>query len=103
MAQQPAKRKRRTTPGKYRSKQRLRINDAGFLLDTNDAESYTLNASGLVVFRALMAGVESSRLGRELASSFEVTEVEAQRDVDRFLLHLATLGLVEPVGRKDHG
>lgn len=103
MAQQPAKKGRRSTPRKYRSKQRLRINDAGFLLDTNDAESYTLNASGIVIFRALMAGVDSSRLARELAASFEVTEEQAQRDVDRFLLHLATLGLVEPVGRKDHG
>jgi hypothetical protein len=93
MADKTAKRAPPRAP-RYRAKDLLSINDNGFLLDATDGESYTLNRTGLAIVRALIAGADSRRLHRDLAKEHLVSEERARRDVDRFLAHLAELGLV---------
>jgi len=77
--------------------QRLRslaLNPDGFAFDPTTGESYTLNATGLVVLEGLREGLSSDELAARLADTFEVTPDEASRDVDDFLDHLRTFRLV---------
>lgn len=79
---------------RYRVKDLLTINESGFLLDATDGESFTLNRTGLAILRALLAGDDARRIGEKIAETFDVPEATARRDVDRFLAHLGSLGLV---------
>jgi PqqD family protein of HPr-rel-A system len=77
--------------------QRLRslaLNPDGFAFDPTTGESYTLNATGLVVLEGLREGLSSDELAARLTEKFEVTAEEASRDVDDFLDHLRTFRLV---------
>ena len=71
-----------------RLKPTLRLTPAGYLFDGSNAETYTLNATGQCVVRALLAGKEPSRLWSEVVAAFDVPEQRARRDVRGFLAQL---------------
>jgi PqqD family protein of HPr-rel-A system len=76
--------------------QRLRslaLNPDGFAFDPTTGESYTLNATGLVVLEGLREGLTEEEVAARLVERFEVTDEEASRDVDDFLDHLRTFRL----------
>ena len=74
---------------------RLQISASGFLLNARDGETFSLNAAGCCVLRALQAGTPPLHVWRALVSQFSVGELQAQRDAQLFLARLYELGLLE--------
>ena len=77
--------------------QRLRslaLNPDGFAFDPTTGESFTLNATGLAVVEALREGLTPEQLTARLVERFEVSPLDASRDVDDFLDHLRSFRLV---------
>lgn len=73
---------------RLRLKPTLRLTEGGYLYDGATAESYTLNATGNCVVRALMEGTQPAKLWCELVAAFDVSEPRARRDVRAFLSQL---------------
>ncbi|HKA90544.1 MAG TPA: PqqD family protein [Haliangiales bacterium] len=80
---------------RYRPKSLLSLSPTGFLLDNANGESYTLNAVGRAVMAKLLELGDSRDVWRVVVDRFEIDEARAQKDVERFLADLWTLGLVE--------
>jgi hypothetical protein len=77
--------------------QRLRslaLNPDGFAFDPTTGESFTLNATGLAVVEGLREGLTPEQLTAGLVERFEVTSLDASRDVDDFLEHLRSFRLL---------
>jgi hypothetical protein len=77
--------------------QRLRslaLNPDGFAFDPTTGESFTLNATGLAVVEGLREGLTPEQLTARLVERFEVSPLDASRDVDDFLDHLRSFRLV---------
>ncbi len=77
--------------------QRLRslaLNPDGFAFDPTTGESFTLNATGLAVVEGLREGLAHEQLTAHLVEHFEVTPLDASRDVDDFLDHLRSFRLL---------
>jgi len=72
----------------------LALSDSGFLFDTRTGDTYSLNRSGTLLLRALMAGASEAELVDRLVETFEVDRPTARRDVAQFLLRLRDLRLV---------
>ncbi len=71
----------------------LALNDEGFAFDPSNGDSYTLNRTGLLIIRALQEGKTVPQIVRMLVDKFQLTPVEASRDVADFQLRLRTVGL----------
>lgn len=70
----------------------LAVSDTGFVFDPRTGHAYTVNATGLLVLRALKEGNELPEIVGKLQSEFrDVTSGEA--DVREFLALLAEMGL----------
>jgi hypothetical protein len=80
---------------RYRPKSLLSLSPTGFLLDNANGESYTLNAAGRTIVGKLIELGDSRDVWRAVVDRFEVDETRAQKDVERFLADLWTLGLLE--------
>ena len=78
-----------------RIKPSLMVTPSGFLYDSRDAESYTLNATGMCIVRALLEQRHPDNLWHDLVEAFDVPESQARWDVVRFLADLKTLRLLE--------
>jgi hypothetical protein len=77
--------------------QRLRslaLNPDGFAFDPTTGESFTLNATGLAVVEGLREGLTPEQVTARLVERFEVSPLDASRDVDDFLDHLRSFRLV---------
>jgi PqqD family protein of HPr-rel-A system len=77
--------------------QRLRslaLNPDGFAFDPTTGESFTLNAPGLAIVEGLREGLDPEQLAARLVERFEVTPLEASRDLDDFLDHLRSFRLL---------
>jgi PqqD family protein of HPr-rel-A system len=72
----------------------LALNPDGFAFDPTTGESFTLNATGLVVLEGLRDGLGADRIAERLSEEFEVGTDEAARDVADFVDHLRALRLV---------
>jgi hypothetical protein len=66
------------------------------LLHTNNGQYWTLNPSGDLVLRVMLAGGDTAAAVRELCSVSEVEPEAARRDVEGLLAQLADVGLIEP-------
>jgi len=77
--------------------QRLRslaLNPDGFAFDPTTGESFTLNAPALAIVEGLREGLTPEQLTERLMERFEVTSLEASRDLDDFVDHLRSFRLV---------
>ena len=72
----------------------LTIHDDGFIFDPSIGESFTANATGLTILRALKDGRSAPDIVRELREQFEHTPPDAERDVADFIEHLRVCKLV---------
>ena len=72
----------------------LRLRPSGFLYNTRNAESYSLNPVAAALVEALTRGVAPDALWRELPERFAVSEPQAHCDTLRFLSTLHHLGLL---------
>ncbi|HNN96999.1 MAG TPA: PqqD family protein [Pseudomonadota bacterium] len=74
---------------------RLQLASSGFLLNSRDGETFSLNETGRCLLLALLRGVPPIDVWRVLPSRFEVSELQAQRDAQLFLARLFDVGLLE--------
>jgi hypothetical protein len=65
------------------------------VLGLDSSTYYSLNATGAVLWRLLAAGATRESLVASLLDQFEVDEVQAAADVDSFVGHLSSSGLLE--------
>ncbi len=72
------------------------------ILDLRSSTYLTANSSGSVLIRHLTEERTPQQLTQALVDAFEVTEQQAQRDVQLFLDVLGERGLLEHAGRQRH-
>ena len=72
---------------------RLAINQEGFVFDPQTGESFTTNASGQVILKAMQEAINDVFLISALQSRFDVSAEEAGSDIRDFIEHLTALKL----------
>ncbi len=75
----------------------LALSEDGFLFNTRCGSTYSLNKSGTLILRSLIAGSNRDDTARDLCKHFAVQFPRAQRDIERFLFRLVDLGLTPNV------
>ena len=73
------------------------INDQGIGFDHDTGQSFAINPSARQVLRGLRCGVSQQGIAEDLARTFAIPVVEAERDVRDFLRDLRDRGLIESV------
>ena len=74
----------------------LAVSDSGFVFDPTTGHTYTLNATALVVLRALSQGTPLDEITRALGDAFDLEGGEdLDRDVQDFVSRLREQGLVK--------
>ena len=68
-------------------KQSLRASDQGILFDPETGDSFTLNPSGLLIFRKLQSGLPTDEIFGELQSEYDIS----REDFNRLLLDFGFL------------
>lgn len=63
---------------------RLALNDSGFVFDPVTGNSFSVNATGLAVIRALLRDEQLEGIVESLTRDFEVDPVTAEREVLEF-------------------
>ena len=73
----------------------LAISDAGFVFDPTTGHTFNVNATALLLLRALKENAGSGRMLTDLAEAFEVDhEHDLARDIEEFLSQLREHGLI---------
>ena len=70
---------------------RLAINHEGFVFDPQSGESFTTNASGLVILKAMQEETSDAFLIQALQKKFHVSAEEAASDIRDFIEHLISM------------
>jgi hypothetical protein len=78
-----------------RAAERYLVKDSGFIMDLATGHSFTANATGLVIFRALMEGASLAETVQRVCRDFAIDPDTAQRDVDEFVQELRVFRLHE--------
>lgn len=73
----------------------LMINDEGFAFDPRSGNTYSINATGLLVINCIKAGATSEQIKEQLSGQFEVDEKTTDRDLEAFYNELERLRLTE--------
>ena len=74
----------------------LAISDTGFVFDPTTGHTYNVNATALVLLRALKVGTSMDGVLGELNASFEVEPgQDLARDVEEFVSRLREQGLIK--------
>jgi hypothetical protein len=71
----------------------LALNDQGFVFDPATGNSFTLNPSGMLLFKGLRDGCDETALATRLVQTFAIAADRAREDVADFNRQLAKLGL----------
>jgi hypothetical protein len=58
--------------------------DGGVVLDINGGRLFSLNATGLLIFRLLEQGISERKIVEELANRFSISSNRAQSDFAEF-------------------
>ncbi len=66
----------------------LAINEEGFIFDPTTGQAFTSNSIGLQILEYLKSGKEDIEITRLLTEEYDVTQQEADRDVNDFLEQL---------------
>ena len=67
----------------------LALSDTGFVFDPYTGSTFTVNATGLTILRALAEGHGRAEIAKRLREGFESSPAEIEADVDEFV-HLLT-------------
>lgn len=73
----------------------LMINDEGFAFDPRSGNTFSINATGLLVVNCFKAGASDAQVIQELTAQFDVDEQTADRDLEAFRNELERHRLVE--------
>ncbi|MDO8269571.1 MAG: PqqD family protein [Candidatus Levybacteria bacterium] len=72
-----------------------RIGDKITIFDAEKSVLLTLNATATFIFDRLKKGIETKKIVIDLANKFDVSEKEAQQDIDDFIKTLIAKGLAK--------
>lgn len=72
----------------------LALSDTGFVFDPTSGATFTVNAAGLCVLRAMKEGLSRPAIAAQLRERFEVRGGDVERDIDEFAALLRQHGLV---------
>jgi PqqD family protein of HPr-rel-A system len=73
---------------------RLSVSPEGLAFDPSTGDTYTVNATGLLILRTLQDGGSQEDVVRVLTEKYQVSLADAQRDVADFQGRLRSLGLL---------
>jgi hypothetical protein len=76
----------------------LALSDSGFLFNVKTGHTFTLNNTGTSILRQLISGTSPDSIVKNMTETFDVPEHLAKRDVEQFIVHLKSLGLLEKEG-----
>lgn len=63
----------------------LAINNDGFVFNPSCGDSYTVNRCGLAVMNGLREGKSADEISKKIAADFNISQQDAERDVNDFL------------------
>ncbi len=69
----------------------LALSDNGFLFDSSTGRTYTLNSTGTFILKKLIDGLSRKDILSALVEEYDVTEITASHDLDKFLDYLSEL------------
>jgi PqqD family protein of HPr-rel-A system len=72
----------------------IAINDTGFVFDPFSGGTFTLNATGLVIVKALRDGLSQSEILGRLRSEFDGVTTKLDEDMQDFMRTLREFGLL---------
>lgn len=72
----------------------LAINENGFVFDPHSGGTFTLNATGQLIVKALRDGVGPQVLLEQLHANFDDVTCNAPQDIQEFLQTLRDFGLL---------
>jgi Coenzyme PQQ synthesis protein D (PqqD) len=72
----------------------LAINESGFVFDPHSGGTFTLNATGQLIVKALRDGVGPEMLIEQLHANFDSVTHNAAEDIQDFLRVLRDFGLL---------
>ena len=71
----------------------LALSDDGFLFDSSSGNTYTLNATGALVLKKLIAGDDCDQIAAAVMAFYETSEEIVFRDIDQFFQYLLELDI----------
>lgn len=74
---------------------RFLVKDSGLIVDLVTGRNFTVNTTGLLIFRDFLEGSGPAEIQDHLCRDFKVSREVARRDLDEFLLDLRMLGIDE--------
>lgn len=74
---------------------RFLVKDSGLVVDLVTGKNFTVNATGLWIFRKFLDGTPEEEILESVCLEFGVDRNSASRDLDEFLLDLKVLGIDE--------
>jgi PqqD family protein of HPr-rel-A system len=72
----------------------IAINDTGFVFDPYSGGTFTLNATGQAIIRALRDGLSHNEIVARLRGEFDGVTAKLDEDVQDFMRTLRELGLL---------
>lgn len=72
---------------------RFVIKDSGLVLDLSTGNSYTLNQTGLSIFKGVLEGLGQKEILERVCEEFAVEKELAGKDMEEFLLELRVMGI----------
>ena len=78
-----------------KTEKRFMIKDSGLIVDLVTGKNFTVNSTGMVIFRDFIEGLEPSEILEAVCYEFGVDSETARRDMDEFLLDLKVMGIDE--------
>ena len=70
------------------------MSESGFFFDPQTGHTFSLNATGALVFRLTRQGNEPGEIAALLAEEYDVTPEDAAKDAADFLMALKDFGLL---------
>lgn len=71
------------------------IEGEAFVVDPKDKAMHSFNAVGSRIWELAGKVPDRMKIAETIAAEFDVTQAQAQRDVDEFLAKLKVMGLLE--------
>lgn len=74
---------------------RFLLKDSGLIVDLVTGKNFTVNSTGLLIFRQFVEGRSHDEMLDAVCQEFGANRETARRDLDEFLLDLKVLGIDE--------
>ncbi len=72
----------------------LALSENGFLFDAISGNTFTLNKTGKIIVKGLIAGVSPEKISENLSEAFDVSFERVSSDVQQFMHHLVKINVI---------